>query len=485
MKRGFYYMLVTLSALIMSGCDDFLDIVPKDKFIPTTMEEYENMLNNATVILYSDYNIDLMTDDAYLPEGNESAVPAQPNLYTRLTIPVRKIYTFDPEPFTEADNDFAWSEGYKRLFYFNTVINNVLNSEGDDQQKKASIRAEALLQRAIEHFTLVNIYAHHYDEATAVSEPGIPLALEADISAKFRRNTVMEVYTQILEDITEALPNLPETPAITKFRASRAGGLAMFSKVYFYMGDYVKALDYANQALQAYGTLADMNQYRITIPGPPGFSGSPVEWTNIPRAQNHPESILARTFLRPFGLGQSVCPTPELQNLFDRSNDMRWEFWYRDGWPPNQNYWNMFGVRIHLRGDYFNNCLTTPEIYLIRAECHARTNNLNGALDDINLLRRNRLKPAAYVAFTAGDFGNDAERVLRFVLEERRREMAFKGVRHMDLKRLNKDPRFAKTITHVAEGVQYTLEPNSSKYLRQLWPAATIFNPDWELNPAE
>ncbi|HEY9259301.1 RagB/SusD family nutrient uptake outer membrane protein, partial [Chitinophaga sp.] len=127
--------------------------------------------------------------------------------------------------------------------------------------------------------------------------------------------------------------------------------------------------------------------------------------------------------------------------------------------------------------------LGVPETYLIRAECNARANSLSAALDDINKLRLNRITPAAYKVFTPSDFNNDAEKVLRFVLEERRRELAFTGVRVIDLKRLNKETRFQKKVTHIAEGITYELLPNSNNYVRQLWPAATIFNPDWPLNP--
>jgi hypothetical protein len=67
-------------------------------------------------------------------------------------------------------------------------------------------------------------------------------------------------------------------------------------------------------------------------------------------------------------------------------------------------------------------------------------------------------------------------------LDERRRELAFTGNRHIDLKRLNLDPRFAKTVTHTVDGVDYTLEPNSRRYMRELWPRATRFNPQWPLN---
>lgn len=37
--------------------------------------------------------------------------------------------------------------------------------------------------------------------------------------------------------------------------------------------------------------------------------------------------------------------------------------------------------------------------------------------------------------------------------------------RLIDLKRLNREPEFAKTIVHEVNGVEYKLEPNSPKYI--------------------
>lgn len=473
------YLYIALVLISLAGCKKFLDIVPKDKFIPSTVEDYENMLNFATVTYFGDYYQDLITDDAFLPEGQPG------NLYTKQRLSSRKIYIFDKNAYTEADNDFIWSETYRRIFYFNTVINNIMDASGGTDAGKRSIRAEALLGRALEHLLLVNTYAQHYDPATAASEPGVPLVLEADISAKHRRNTVQEVYSQIIADTEEAIKDLPLNNKLTKFRARKAGGYALLSRIYLYMGDYEKAKKNADETLALYNTLADMNKYKVTVPGPfPYVPGTPVGWTDVPDGQFNPESIVARHFLRPFGLGQDVCASPELTALFT-NNDKRWTLFYANGWPPAPpfDYMSRYGVKIFLRGDFFNNALNTPEVYLTRAECKARANDLTGALNDVNALRVNRIDPSVYKAFSPADFSNDAEKVLRFVLEERRRELAFTGSRHIDLKRLNKDPRFRKTIKHTAEGKEYTLEPNSPDYLRQIWPAASVLNPDWTLNP--
>ncbi len=471
--------LIIISIVALTGCDKFLDIKPKDKFIPVTMSDYENMLNAGSTVNYGDQFWDLMSDDAFLPEGEPG------NLFSKQQVWGRRMYTFNPSPFEQGANDFLWSEGYKRIFYYNTVINNILESTEGTEANKKSVRAEALLHRAMEHLQLVNVYAHHYDAATAATQHGVPIALIADINAKFVRNTVKEVYEQILNDGNAALADLPLKNKLTKFRASKAGGYALLARTYLFMGDYVNARKNADLAIGLQGTLKNMNTYNVIIPGPfPNVPGAPLGWTNIPDGQLNPETIVARHFLRPFGLGMDVCASPELTALFT-DNDKRWTLYYANGWPPAPpfNYMNRYQVKLFLRGDFYSNYLNVPEMYLVRAECLAREGKLDDALADINKLRLNRIVPAAYVAYTPADFGNDAERVLRFVLEERRRELAFTGMRVIDLKRLNKEARFKKTITHTAEGKTYELLPGSNQYLRQLWPNATVFNPDWPLNP--
>lgn len=471
--------LYIISIITLSGCDKFLDIKPKDKFIPVTVTDFENMLNSGTLVNFGDQYWDLMSDDAFLPEGEPG------NLYTKQQPYGRLIYKFNTSPYDQGANDFLWSEGYKRIFYYNSIINNIMDATEGTETNKKSVRAEAYLGRAMEHLQLVNVYAHHYDAATAASQPGIPIALIADINAKFVRNSVQEVYDQVISDANAAIADLPLKNKLTKFRASKAGGYALLARTYLFMGDYANARKNADLAISLQGGLTDMNTYKVIIPGPfPNIPGAPLGWTNIPDCQHNPETIVARHFLRPFGLGMDVCASPELTALFT-NDDKRWTLYYADGWPPAPpfNYMNRYQVKLFLRGDYYSNYLNVPEMYLVRAECFAREKKLIEALADVNKLRQNRITPAAYQAFTPADFGDNDENVLRFVLEERRRELAFTGMRVIDLKRLNKEARFRKTVKHTAEGAEYELSPGSDQYLRQLWPNATIFNPDWPLNP--
>jgi hypothetical protein len=104
--------------------------------------------------------------------------------------------------------------------------------------------------------------------------------------------------------------------------------------------------------------------------------------------------------------------------------------------------------------------LATDEVYLIRAESNARLNNKDLALQDLNKLLRNRYKTGTYVDKVAVN----SEEVLRQIIEERRKELCFRGTRWSDLRRLNKDPRFATTIKRVVDGNTYVLPPNDIRY---------------------
>jgi hypothetical protein len=71
-------------------------------------------------------------------------------------------------------------------------------------------------------------------------------------------------------------------------------------------------------------------------------------------------------------------------------------------------------------------------MYLIKAECLARTGDVTGALASVNTLRAKRMKPGPWVNLTAA---NQADAVSK-ILQERRREMPFVQ-RFYDIRRYN------------------------------------------------
>lgn len=442
---------------MLTGCNDFLDIKPKGEKIPTTVSDYETLLNYESVQKVSDTYPAYLTDDVFLPDVAEGT--ATPGLNS-VDQSIRNLYLFKKEVFGDAQDDGFWFASYNRIYYYNTVIDNIMNADGSDEQQKLSIRAEALISRALEYLYLVNGYAKYYDVRTAESDPGVPLILDEDISKKnLVRASVKDVYAQIQSDLQTALPNLPMQAKGNAFRASKAAGYGVLAKMYLYMGNYAEALKAANEVLEINNSLLDLKKYAVVKPQ------SSIGRTNVPQDIDNPENIYIKFAPYVYGLSSKVFGSDELISLFSE-DDMRLQVYFTKNFrniPTDKYVWAPY-LRANL-------AVSSPEIYLIAAECEAREGSIERAIALINKLRDNRIKNNTDIVVT------DRNDALQKVLEERRRELAMSGmVRYIDLKRLNQESQFAKTVTHVTGEGTFSLEPNSPLYVLPIPAKVMRFN---------
>lgn len=442
---------------MLTGCNDFLDIKPKGEKIPKTVTDYETLLNYESVQKVSDTYPTYLTDDVYLPDVAQGT--ATPGLNS-VEQSILNLYLFKKDVFGEAQDDGFWFASYNRIYYYNTVIDNIMNAEGPSEQQKHSIRAEALISRALEYLYLVNGYAKHYDVRTAETDPGVPLILDEDISKKdLVRASVKDVYAQIQSDLQAALPNLPVQPKGNAFRASKAAGYGILAKMYLYMGNYTEALKAANEVLAINNSLLDLKKYAVVK------VQSSIGRTNVPQDIDNPENIYIKFAPYVYGLSSKVFGSDELISLFSE-DDMRLQIYFTKNFrniPTDKYVWAPY-LRANL-------AVSSPEIYLIAAECEARKGSVERAMTLINKLRDNRIKNNTDVVAT------DRNDALQKVLEERRRELAMSGmVRYIDLKRLNQESQFAKTVTHVTGEGTFSLEPNSPLYVLPIPAKVMRFN---------
>ena len=139
-----------------------------------------------------------------------------------------------------------------------------------------------------------------------------------------------------------------------------------------------------------------------------------------------------------------------------RDNDLRKAAWFTTN-----------GGRIIFKGSYngsspyYFSGLALDEIYFNKAECLVRTGRLQDGMDVLNTVLAKRYQSGTFTPLVA----SDAAGALQTILEERRKELLFRGVRWSDLRRLNLDPATAKTLHRLIDGKTYTLLPNSANYI--------------------
>lgn len=450
-------ILAICVVVMLTGCNDYLDIKPKGEKIPKTVTDYETLLNYESVQKVSDTYPTYLTDDVYLPDVAQGTTTPGLNSVDQSIL---NLYLFKKDVFGEAQDDGFWFASYNRIYYYNTVIDNIMNADGSDEQQKLSIRAEALISRALEYLYLVNGYAKYYDVRTAESDPGVPLILDEDISKKnLVRASVKDVYAQIQSDLQTALPNLPMQAKGNAFRASKAAGYGVLAKMYLYMGNYAEALKAANEVLEINNSLLDLKKYAVVKPQ------SSIGRTNVPQDIDNPENIYIKFAPYVYGLSSKVFGSDELISLFSE-DDMRLQVYFTKNFrniPTDKYVWAPY-LRANL-------AVSSPEIYLIAAECEAREGSVERAIALINKLRDNRIKNNTDIVAI------DRSDALQKVLEERRRELAMSGMmRYIDLKRLNQESQFAKTVTHVTGEGTFSLEPNSPLYVLPIPAKVMRFN---------
>jgi hypothetical protein len=155
------------------------------------------------------------------------------------------------------------------------------------------------------------------------------------------------------------------------------------------------------------------------------------------------------------------------------TNDLRRKVYYQQ----------LAGNSYFLKGSYAATIfpfsgLATDELYLIRAECYARANQLTLAVNDLDTLLTHRWRSGTFTDYAIGN----AAQVLDTILLERRKELAFRGIRWSDLRRLNKEAGRAVTLTRNIGGATYTLPPNSELYTLPI-PPDVINDTHMQQNP--
>lgn len=476
-------------ACSMAACDDWLGNQPKGEMIPETLSDYQMLLNNQYLYSSLDAYPLFLTDDIRLT-GRGEIVNGSSNFtdfdYMDKSEEMRNCYSFaSGDIFLPGDADPLWNDGYDHIFTYNAIINNVLNTTDGTDTERRRVWGEALVGRAFEYLNLVNLYGNHYDPATAETDYGVPLVLSEEMTGEqYPRASVAQVYQQIEEDLSQAVPCLAEVTN-HPFAPNQSVGQAFLARMYLYMGNYEDALTNANTALEHSSYLIDLNEYKTLDHGTWGRIVRIDDGTEYPDPQDNEENIYTRNFSATSDLFAVVAASDDLlatfrEHLAADGADMRKELYYctdscdRTISGGRPDYFR--GYTTYMPYVYTNVGLNTPEIYLIAAECEARVGDVDRALTLLNTLRDKRIRNNAHYETPTS---LSREEVLRLVIDERRREFAFVGIyRLIDLKRLNRETWFAKTITHTAgnDGT-WTLPANDPRYILPVPESVTSFNP--------
>lgn len=436
MNNKFKKLAISLSIAVigMSACDQYLDVKSNSALVtPNTIESLQRLLDasrdmNFSVNAYAEASADdyFLTDDTYnaRPESN------------------RNVYTWRNFDYTW-NND--WARGYLVVYNANLALNQLDGIKRSEVNATAwdRVYGAAHFFRAHQFLSLVWTYAKAYDPGTADSEYGIVLRLDADPTEPSKRATLADSYRQIIADLNVSIDFLP----LRSEHPMRPSGLAAYgilARTYLSMGEFDSAYVYADRALAIHSTLMDFNdseQVRLA-------AATPFRRLNS-------ETIF---------YAELASSQPTIHPTYARIDSALYQS-YEDGDLRKLAYFSADATgHASFKGSYAESVdrfagLATDELYLIRAECAARLGRREQALSDLNTLLETRWRKEVFRPFTA-DTDDEA---LELILIERRKELLMRGLRWVDVKRLNAQSE-GIGLKRFVNGELIELKPNDNMF---------------------
>lgn len=469
-----YKTFLTLACIMsasLTSCDGYLDVEPKGRTQLKTTDDYLGLIEEVS------------------PTYDHAAgwfVANEVSWYTAedlksYTNPIRSAGFFWDEDFDRAAltiEEPLYNNCYKRITNYNIIVSNIDKAEGSDDDKKLAM-AQAKIMRAYNYFFLVNTYAAPYNKETADNTNGIIVRekMFESIEEKGVQQTVGYTYRFIQQDIDDAIADLPHV-ALNSFRPDKTFGFALKAKVHLFKSELDECITACRDALaeapngrhELWNMNTQYNQYgpmlkmaygtdrAIDLPQYMGVNDM-IEniWKNgVQYNYDGAENLLYQfgtTYTDPY----PMYVTHDVLDLFEDS-DLRQLFTicYRrthETAPEGDRNFSSMGYKWNPAG------MRLSEVYLMLAECYARkgsASDIATAMQYLETLRSNRNITGSYTRLNA----NDRETAIKYVREERKRELFLTCNGFFDTRRYCTD--FNETMTKEFEGKTYTLKPGST-----------------------
>jgi hypothetical protein len=362
------------------------------------------------------------------------------NAYVSLTNSGRYI-VFNNYTYIVSDGNITgfWRGAYTAILRANNIINSPIAANANVNQYKG----EAYAIRALCYWYLVRYFAKPYTDDP--NSYGVPIVLSYDPKALPPRNKLNEVYTQIINDLTQAYGLMTIFTNSTQFSKYAAKGL--LAKVYLSMGDKVNAkaaaLDVINNSGFTVVPAASYVAFWAALTPRTDKVETLFEVSSNSTANNGFDALA--NIYNQSGYGDLLC-SDSLYALFAAA-DVRKSLYTtgtRGGLPAvfvNNKYPGTFGGEIS-----DTKILRLSDIYLIAAEA-SLPGDEPSALTYVNYITSRR--GAAAIASTGAQLFED-------VITERRKEFAFEGDRYLDLQRLKRDINRSANYPSSARTLPYT-----------------------------
>lgn len=455
MKRIFYLLLISIT--FTSGCNNWLDILPKDEQVTA---DFWRSKEDVEAMLASGYY--------YMRNSTKSLINwgelRGSSIYAFSSLEEGKLQDFQLTPSSPL---CRWDVFYQVVNISNSILKYAPGVEKIDStyqfEAMQSHLTEAYFMRALMYFYLVR----NFKEVPLVLEPYI------DDSAPFNiaKSTEDEILNQIIDDIETALKTNAAKEffdedlywsGVSKARATKWALYALMTDVSLWAEDYEKSIEYADRLIHASATrrpaflTISEDWFQIFNPGNSNESIFELNWdySTYDQTDNSPSNYFT------ISETSSYQYSPAMIERLDRES----EFIEEQNREPVRSYWGAY-VTLGDGGESDVYCIwkyrgteindinaqrtnsdanwiiyRMADVMLLKAEALIRRgeNSWGEALDILNQIRER----ANLNELDINLEDVDEVTMLEHVLAERDIELAAEGKRWYDLLRFGKSENY-------------------------------------------
>ena len=351
----------------------------------------------------------------------------------------------------------------------------------EEEEWRDNLKGEALAVRSLALFDLTRFFGVPYTKDNGASL-GVPIVTSlSDIDAKPARSTVAQCYAQFVGDLEDAAELM--SPKFSKGRMNKWAAMSLLARAYLYMGEDVKALKAAEDAIAG----AEENKWALW-----SNKDYPTAWSDDASAAAPGEILFEMVINTVESQGKEtmgrlnskdgyddMCITVSFYHLLKEDpDDVRLKLLSFD----KKKYAYVYKYQPQAGEDIMDAnvpVIRLSETYLIAAEAAVKTGDNDEAVKYLDAIV-NRANPAKTVVGTTV--------TLEDVMLERRKELVAEGHRMFDVirnggtvKRIDDEDANLTSTRHFASDKEYNWD--FYKIILPIPKAERDVNPNVAQNP--
>ncbi|MGB5944353.1 MAG: RagB/SusD family nutrient uptake outer membrane protein [Leeuwenhoekiella sp.] len=441
MMKKFKLHSILILSVSLFGCSDFLEVEPDQQISITEQLSTKAGVLEALNGIYRDVEAQLSGRTRLYADLQGGNLTFSPSVTTQLIgVPgaIENSYDFSD---LEEQSDYAgmYADYYDIINQINVILAEINAFDFFSSAESDQLEAELLSIRALAHYELSIHYAQNYGFTEDAGHLGIVYATQPlDIGEDFpSRLSLRESYALLKMDLETALGLFTSQQALPGPDYSLFNTIttqALYARIALQMNDWPQALAMANAVIQSSGISLTTTENLVEQWEK---DEEPIDEVilefSAPRSSEGDVSSSIAAFFNynaPDNYDEYVASGDLLKLYSDQ--DVRGELFIETALPTKRNdvtAEETYYFTKKFQGNAGTLYIRLSEIYLIKAEAHARIGETNQALAALNTIReRAGLSPL-----------NSTVMLLEEIFIERRRELVFEGHLYFDIARFQRD----------------------------------------------